>query len=52
MAKSAKLSNPVAIRWETVVVAAENGMAAIRVNIDDMAIHQLQVPLKLRESEN
>ena len=40
MAKSAKLSNPVAIRCETVVVAAENGMAAIRVNIDDMAIHQ------------
>ena len=39
MAKSAKLSNPVAIRCETVVVAAEKGMATINVNNDDMAIH-------------
>ena len=40
MAKSAKLSNPVAIRCETVVVAAEKGMATISVNNDDIAIHQ------------
>ena len=32
--------SPVAIRCETVVVAAEKGITEIRVSIDDVAIHQ------------
>jgi hypothetical protein len=40
MARRAKLSSPVAILCETVVVAAEKGIADISVSIDDMAIHQ------------
>tara|TARA_B110000259_G_C13661734_1_gene260548 strand:- start:9 stop:347 length:339 start_codon:yes stop_codon:yes gene_type:complete len=40
IANKAKLSKPVAIRWETVVVAATKGMATVSVNNEDMAIHQ------------